>query len=57
MVETIESTIKAYENYKRDAKLESGTRLRAVFGKPGDPSREIIVTVIVVPIPKASEDH
>lgn len=54
VVETVETTIKAHGNYKRDAKLESPTRLRAVFGRPGDPAREIIVTVIIVPIPKAA---
>jgi hypothetical protein len=54
VVETVETTIKAHSNYKRDAKLESPTRLRAVFGRPGDPAREIIVTVIIVPIPKAA---
>jgi hypothetical protein len=52
VVETIEATIKAHSSYKRDAKLENTTRLRAVFGRPGDPAREIIVTVIIVPIPK-----
>ncbi len=54
VVETIETTIKAHGNYKRDAKLENPTRLRAVFGRPGDPAREIIITVIIVPIPKAA---
>ena len=54
VVETIKTAITAHNNYKRDAKLESETRLRAVFGKTGDLAREIIVTVIVVPIPKVS---
>jgi hypothetical protein len=54
VVETIVTTIKAHSNYKRDAKLENPTRLRAVFGRPGDSAREIIVTVIIVPIPKAA---
>jgi hypothetical protein len=54
VVETIETTIKAHGNYKRDAKLENLTRVRAVFGQPGDPAREIIITVIIVPIPKAA---
>lgn len=54
VVETIETTIKAHGNYKRDAKLENPTRLRSVFGQPGDPAREIIITVIIVPIPKAA---
>jgi hypothetical protein len=54
VVETIETTIKAHGSYKRDAKLENPTRLRAVFGRPGDPAREIIITVIIVPIPKAA---
>ena len=54
VVETIETTIKAHGDYKRDAKLESPTRLRAVFGRRGDTAREIIITVIIVPIPKAA---
>jgi hypothetical protein len=54
VVETIETTIKAHGNYKRGAKLENPTRLRAVFGQPDDPAREIIITVIIVPIPKAA---
>jgi hypothetical protein len=52
VVDTIEATIKAHANYKRDAKREGETRLRAVFGRPDDPARELIVTVLVVPIPK-----
>ena len=52
VVDTIEATIKAHTNYKRDAKREGETRLRAVFGRPDDPAREVIVTVLVVPIPK-----
>jgi hypothetical protein len=54
VVESIEAAIKVHKNYKRDAKREGETRLRAVFGKPDDPARGIILTVIVVPIPKAS---
>jgi hypothetical protein len=52
VVETIKATIEAHDDYKRDAKLENSTRLRAVFGRPDDPAREIIITVIIVPIPK-----
>lgn len=54
VVETVEATIKAHGDYKRDAKLEKPTRLRAVFGRPDDSAREIIITVIIVPIPKAA---
>jgi hypothetical protein len=53
VVETIESVVSAHASYKRDLKKEGDTRLRAVFGKQGDPARDIIVTIIVVPIPKA----
>jgi hypothetical protein len=53
VVDTIETTIKAHANYKRDTKQEAETRLRAVFGRPDDPGREVIVTVLVVPIPKS----
>jgi hypothetical protein len=31
--------------------MEGAARMRAVFGRPGDPSRDIILTVIIVPIP------
>ena len=54
VVDTIKTAIEAHVNYKRDAALESETRLRAVFGKPGDPARDVIITVIVVPIPVVS---
>ena len=37
---------------KRGAIIEGETRMRSVFGRPDDQNREIIVTVIVVPIPK-----
>jgi hypothetical protein len=53
VVQTIKAAVEAYTSYKRDCKLEGDTRLRAVFGRPDDITREIIVTVLVVPIPKA----
>jgi hypothetical protein len=53
VVEAIKTTLETHTNYKRDAKLEHPTRLRAVFGRPNDPMREIIITVLVVPIPKS----
>ncbi len=54
VVDTIKTAIEAHPNYKRDAALENPTRLRAVFGKPDDPARDIIITVVVVPIPMVS---
>ena len=54
VVDTIKTAIEAHADYKRDAALENPTRLRAVFGKPGDPARDVIITVIVVPIPMIS---
>lgn len=53
VVQTIKTAIEGHGSYKRDSKLEGDTRLRAVFGRPDDPTREIFVTVLVVPIPKA----
>jgi hypothetical protein len=52
VVETVMTIIEAHANYKRDAKMESPTRLRAIFGRPDDATREITITVLVVPIPK-----
>jgi hypothetical protein len=52
VVDTITATMENHSNYKRDATLENPTRLRVVFCKPGDPGRDVIITVIVVPIPK-----
>jgi hypothetical protein len=54
VVETVKTTIEAHASYKRDSRLENETRLRSVFGRPDDQTREIIITVIVVPIPMAS---
>jgi hypothetical protein len=54
VVQTIRTAIEGHANYKRGSTLESDTRLRSVFGRSDDPTREVIVTVLVVPIPKAS---
>jgi hypothetical protein len=51
VVQTIKTAIEAHASYKRGSKLEGDTRLRSVFGRPDDLTREIIVTVLVVPIP------
>jgi hypothetical protein len=53
VIGTAKATLEEHASYKRDAKMEGATRMRAIFGRPDDPSREIIVTVIIVPIPKA----
>ena len=53
IVQTDQDRYRGHADYKRDSKLESDTRLRSVFGRPDDPTREVIVTVLVVPIPKA----
>jgi hypothetical protein len=53
VVDAAKTAIEEHTNYKRDLKAEGATRMRAVFGRPGDPTREIIVTTIIVPIPKA----
>lgn len=52
--ETAMTALQEHPDYKRDAKLEGATRIRAVFGRPGDAARDIILTVIIVPIPKPS---
>jgi hypothetical protein len=54
VVQTIKTAIEAHASYKRGSKLEGDTRLRSVFGRPDDLTREIIVTVLVVPIPTAN---
>jgi hypothetical protein len=54
VVETGMTALQEHPDYKRDAKLEGATRIRAVFGRPGDAARDIILTVIIVPIPKPS---
>jgi hypothetical protein len=53
VVQTIKTAIEGHASYKRGSQLESDTRLRSVFGEPDDPTREVIVSVLVVPIPKA----
>jgi hypothetical protein len=53
VVQTIKTAIEGHANYERGSKLESDTRLRSVFERSGDPTREVIVTVLVVPIPEA----
>jgi hypothetical protein len=53
VVDTIEQVLKAHSSYKRGVDREGDTRLRAIFGRPDDPAREIVLTVIVVPIPKS----
>ena len=53
VVETAFAAVRAHPNYKRDAVMEGATRIRAIFGKPDDVARNIILTVIIVPIPKA----
>ncbi len=54
VVETAMSGLQQHQAYKRDATMEGETRIRAIFGKSGDTARDIILTVIIVPIPKAS---
>lgn len=54
VVQTIKTAIEEHASYKRGSKLEGDTRLRSVFGRPDDLTREIIVTVLVVPIPTAN---
>lgn len=53
VVETAFAAVQAHPNYKRDAVIEGATRIRAIFGKPNDMARDIILTVMIVPIPKA----
>ncbi|MFT3937782.1 hypothetical protein [Rhodopseudomonas sp.] len=53
VVQNAITALQQHPNYKRDARMEGETRIRAVFGKPGDHSRDIILTVLVVAIPRA----
>jgi hypothetical protein len=46
------AALHAHTNYKRDAAMEGETRIRAIFGKPDDPARDIILTVLIVAIPR-----
>lgn len=50
VVETVKTTIEAHASYKRDSRLENETRLRSMFGRPDDQTREIIITVYPPPI-------
>ena len=53
VVQNAITALQQHPNYKRDARMEGETRIRAVFGKPGDHSRDIILTALVVAIPRA----
>jgi hypothetical protein len=53
-VDAIKAAVETHTAYKRGAMLESATRLRAVFGARSDAARDVIVTVIIVPIPTAT---
>jgi hypothetical protein len=54
VVDAIKAAVETHTAYKRGAMLESATRLRAVFGARSDAARDVIVTVIIVPIPTAT---
>jgi hypothetical protein len=47
------TALQDHPDFKRDAAMEGETRIRAVFGKPGDRSRDVILTVVIVAIPQA----
>jgi hypothetical protein len=46
-----QDTVNAHPHRKRGPKVEGETRFRYVFGNPADPSREVIVTVLVFDVP------
>lgn len=46
------AAIQEHPAYKRDVKMEGETRIRAIFGKPEDPTRDIVLTVVIVAIQK-----
>jgi hypothetical protein len=54
VIDAARTALQEHASYKPDLTMEGATRFRAILGKPSDPSREIILTVIIVPIPKAA---
>lgn len=52
---SIKTAVSAHTQMKRGPTDEGQTRFRYVFGKPDDPTHEIIVTVMVFHIPSESE--
>jgi hypothetical protein len=54
VVDTIKDAVETHAACKRGTTLENPTRLRAVFGAPSDTARDVIITVIIVPIPIVS---
>jgi hypothetical protein len=53
VLETIKTTIDQHPHKKRGS-VEGEARFRYVFGKPDDPNREIIVTVMAFSVPGSS---
>jgi hypothetical protein len=51
VVETIKQAMQKHPHKKRGPKVDSETRFRFVMGNPGDPSREIIMSVMIYDIP------
>jgi hypothetical protein len=51
VVDAIKAAVETHTAFKRGPTLESPTRLRAVFGARSDAARDVIITVIIVPIP------
>jgi len=51
VIEKIKEVMDRHEHMKRGPKIEGATRLQYIFGNPGDPNREIAVTVMVYDIP------
>jgi len=52
VVQSAMKALQEHPDYKRDARMEGETRIRAIFGKPGDHSRDIILTALIVAIPR-----
>ena len=48
---SLQETMNAHPQRKHGPKIEGDTRFRYVFGNPSDPSREVIVTVLVFDVP------
>jgi hypothetical protein len=48
---SIQETIAAHSNRKRDPTIEGETRFRYMFGHPNDGNREIIVTIMAFDVP------
>jgi hypothetical protein len=55
VLKTIESSLVAHPNYKRDAKRLSETAFQYIFSHKDDPNREMVLTVLAFDVPAEKE--